>query len=303
MNKVLITGGTGFIGSVVVKELLNYDIELYVIGRREICEDNLKLKYYQISIMDYDAINRFISEIKPDTLIHLAWNVNHSTYLNSDENLLWVGASLNLLRAFVKFGGKRVLMCGTCFEYEFSQEPYSEYKTPINPKSLYGVCKYNLYQIAKKYTDDVNVSFVWTRLGYLFGENESKTRVVPYIITNLLDGKVVICRNSNAVRDYIYVRDAGNAIVKTLISDVCGIVNIGSGVGIKMHDLFSVIAEKCGAANLVKYYDEGVDPNFLVLDTSILRNEVGYDSYASLPSALDNVIKWWKNERVKRGII
>ena len=62
------------------------------------------------------------SVIRPEVLIHLAWYAEHGKYWTSPENVRWVEASLALLRGFAAAGGRRVVMAGTCAEYEWSRE-------------------------------------------------------------------------------------------------------------------------------------------------------------------------------------
>ncbi|QHI71954.1 NAD-dependent epimerase/dehydratase family protein [Aminipila terrae] len=116
MKKVLITGANGFVGEAVLKALIKENhVEIHALSRK-VGEGKTKVFFHECDLMDYSHINNLIDNIKPDYLIHLAWNVEHSTYLDSSENLSWVGASLNLLKCFAENGGKRVFMCGTCFE-------------------------------------------------------------------------------------------------------------------------------------------------------------------------------------------
>ncbi|MBE6033265.1 MAG: NAD-dependent epimerase/dehydratase family protein [Clostridiales bacterium] len=288
MKKVLITGGGGFVGGAVLKALMEEkDVEVHALHRKvEKIRD--KICFHQCDLMDYRQVNRLIECIKPDYLVHLAWNVEHSTYLHSSENLLWVGASLNLLKCFAENKGRRVFMCGTCFEQ-------------IEPLSLYAVSKRTLCQIAWNYCETRKLSFVWGRLFYLYGEGEKITRVVPYAITELLEGHKVICKNASAVRDYMYVKDAGNAIVKTLLSKAEGVIDIASGKQITMAEIFEQIGESCERKQAIILQDNPVQPQKVVADVERLRKIVGFNEDTDIAKALSTTIQWWRENKLKNG--
>lgn len=299
MKKVLVTGGSGFVGRAVLKALSASEVEIHVISRGDVIKDltnETKISIHQLSLLEFSRVSQIIREIQPEYLIHLAWDVKQLDYLHSSENLDWVGASLNVLKVFVQSGGKRAFFCGTCFEYEFTENPASEQKTKIKPLTLYAQCKASLHDIVKKYCQDNQLSFVWGRLFYLFGENEAIHRVVPYVITELLNKKEVTCKNASAIRDYLYIADAGKAIVKTLFSDVVGAVNIASGQPVTMRQIFQLIGEKCHSADRIYYLDEPVVPKQVVAEVAILQKTVGFTEYTDWQQALERTIDWWRGK-------
>lgn len=301
MKKILITGGTGFVGRAVVESLLSEDMDLEIhllvfktdFSPYKALDMRKNIICHRCSLLDYDKTNGIIQQVRPDYLIHLAWYVRDVDYLAGGENLLWVGASLNLLKTFAFCGGKRALMCGTCFEYDFREAPLKE-TDKINPLYVYARCKASLHDIAEKYAENNGFEFVWFRLFYLFGEGEFEKRVVPYIIKNIMSGNAVTCKNSEAVRDYMYVRDAGNAIVRTMFSSVKGTVNIASGRGITMGQVFETIAEEMGHRELVILERNPTVPQSIVADVSRLREEIGFGCCTEMGDGLRNTINWWK---------
>ena len=294
MTKILLTGGTGFIGKAVLEALKDEPFEIHVCTRNTVSMQTESIKsnvvYHQCSLNDYVAIGKLIEDIKPEGLIHLAWYVNPKDYINSEENYKWIEISENLFKTFIKHGGKRIFSAGTCFEYEFTDGLLDEYNSRINPISIYAQCKVRVNEILKECTRDNDVTYVWGRIGYIYGENEHAGRVVPYIIETLRKNEMVTCKNATAQRDYIYVKDLGEAIVKSFLSTYEGELNLGTGKGIQMQEIFMEIARQLNQEEKVILKDEPVSPKSLVLDVKRLENEVGYKKQTDIKAAVTNIL-------------
>ena len=147
MAKVLVTGASGFIGCRVVSGLLEkgwHVLPVSLSGRGGLSLD----------LKNTEAVRRFLKRECPDHLIHLAWNVN-AGYMESIENLEWVTASLELLKAFAENGGQRAVLAGSCIEYDWKYGFLSEDLTPLGSDSLYVVSKSALYKMALAYAEQV----------------------------------------------------------------------------------------------------------------------------------------------------
>lgn len=89
MRKIFVTGGTGFLGKRIVQELQKKGNEIYVLTRKD------KVGFGQVhfikgDIADADLLKKTMNVIKPDILVHLAWNAKDGFYASSDENRNWV---------------------------------------------------------------------------------------------------------------------------------------------------------------------------------------------------------------------
>lgn len=297
MQKIMITGGTGFIGKAVVEQLKAKGYSPYILTRTPHPENPNEVF---CNILCAESLEKVFSLHQPDILIHLAWNVEPSSYLSSNYNLDYLSMSLQLVKLFHKNGGKKVLVAGTCFEYAPSNAPLSE-ESPISPNSFYAVCKNSLHNVLKEYCTLNKLELSWLRFFYLFGEEENSQRVVPYIIHNLFEDIPILCKSSEAVRDYIYVKDAAKAVVSIMESQVIGSWNIASGHPVKMKSIFHYLSSYCGKSDLVSYQNESTFSSNISADISKL-NSIGFSPSYTFEDSLKLTLDWWRKNTNFKGM-
>lgn len=298
MKKVLVTGARGFIGSNCLETLEERGYLVHAIsskGRWNSRES--AVEWHHADLHNYEQIVRLLPEVRPHYLLHLAWDVKHGSYWRSIENLRWVRSSLNLVQAFIEAGGERIVTAGSCAEYDWSYGYCSELITPLNPSTLYGVCKDALQKITTAACQEKGVSSSWGRLFFLYGPGENENRLVSSVITALLKGQDALCTHGEQIRDYLHVRDAAEALVCLLASDVEGPVNVASGRAVKLRKVVDTAAKTVGRADLVRYgaveaADD--DPPLLLANTKRLMGDVGWQPRYSLNEGMMETVDWWK---------
>ncbi len=290
-KRVLITGATGLIGRYAVAQLINAGFDVLAVSRSGCGASGISL-----DVHDSDALNVFMRREQPEYLLHLAWNVEPGFYTSTD-NLDWVVSSLNLLKIFTENGGKRAVFAGTCCEYDMSYGFLQEDVTPMKPDSLYGTAKLSLYQLASSWAAKMNLSFAWGRIFFLYGKNERRERIVPYIIDSLLEGKKPELKYPFILRDYTYAEDVARGIAALLMSDFNGAVNISSGQAVALCDIAkrAALLMNCPVPEYEEVYDENMPP-LVVGDCRRLNHAIGFTPSVSWEEGLSEVIE----ERRKR---
>ena len=298
-KKVLITGGTGFIGQNVVNELLKRGYEVHSLVYPPFAPEQDGLVQYEMNLMDSAAVDKFLSEHHFENLIHLAWYVGKGCQ-TSDINLDWLSASLNLLRLFKKSGGQRLLFTGSVSEYDYRFGFMSEDMTPLNNEYLYGKSKAALYSLAKSYCEMNDLDFKWARVFNVYGPNERIQRLMPSVIVSCLNGEDVKVSECTKYQDYLHVEDLARGIVMLFESDVNGAVNICSGQPVQLRTIVEKIAHYTNFSGKIlwgavpTYFDEPI----VVGNNSKLFNLVGFTPKYTLDEGLKQTIKWWK-EKIK----
>ena len=299
MKKVLITGATGFIGRQALPLLLaeQYDVHAAAIDAPEQNTDGIT--WHRVNLLDTEQVNTLMAEVRPSHLLHYSWYAVPGKYWTSPENVRWVQGSLALLQAFAANGGQRIVMAGTCAEYDWRYGFCSENVTPLAPATLYGTCKHAVQMTLRAFAAQTGLSAAWGRIFFLYGPGEHPNRLVASVIRSLIQGEVARCSHGAQVRDFLHVQDVAGAFVKLLGTDVTGAVNIASGQPVSLRDIIYHIADQCSRLDLIQLGAIATPPDeppLLVADTRRLREEVGWRPHYDLHNGLAHTIEWWKQQ-------
>ncbi len=249
MNRVLLTGGSGFIGRHAVVPLVRAGYDVHVVGRRA----GADVTSHVLDLMDRSQVADLMNDVRPTHLLHFAWYAEHGQFWSSPLNLDWTAASLSLFRAFAEAGGQRAVFAGTCAEYSWTGDSrLVEDATPSRPATLYGTCKNALREVVLKAGTP---AVAWGRIFFLYGPDEHRDRLVPSILGPLQRGEPAVVRSGGHVRDLTHVTDVAAAFVALLASDVTGTVNVASGQAVTLGDVARTLGELTGRPDLVRVED------------------------------------------------
>ncbi len=298
-GRLFITGASGFIGSHVVMEALRRGWEVAALVRRgdDVWRLAGSLDRIRILYGDLDELKGFAGELtgwRPDVCIHLAWNVEPGSYLESLDNIKCLNNTIELEKTMFDMGCSIFVAAGTCVEYGASLVPISEEALAV-PQTVYAAAKLSACilgeQIAKKY----GKVFSWGRIFFVYGPREDRRRMVPGLICSLTEGKVFQASAGDQIRDYLHVADVAAAFLVIVEAKASGVVNICSSVGIPVRDIMLEIKRQIptgqiefGAIALRPTWD----PACVVGDNRCLR-ALGWEPGYRLSEGLADTISWW----------
>lgn len=237
MKRVLVTGGTGFVGANLTRRLLNDGHTVHLLVRAEhaawrIEEIRGDVRLHVIDLADAQAVARLIGEIKPEWIFHLA---AHGAYSWQEDiaqifqtNLL---GTIHLLEACLKTGFESFIHTGSSSEYGFKDHAPGE-PEGLEPNSHYAVAKASatLYCRYTAQTHQANITTL--RLYSAYGPYEEPNRLMPTLIRHGLRGEWPPLVNPDTARDYVYVEDVCDACIlaaRTPAREFGAVYNLGTG--------------------------------------------------------------------------
>ncbi len=303
MKSVLLTGARGFLGRHCLQALLARGFMVHAVTTNVSGELCSKIQWHHINLLDPIQVHELFSSIQATYLLHFAWCTEPEKYWTSTDNFRWVQASLALLDEFSRCGGQRVVIAGTCAEYDWRFGYCSEEVTPLSPTTVYGTCKHSLRSLLEAFSAQCGLSSAWGRIFFLYGPHEHKARLVPSVTCSLLQEKQALCTHGAQIRDFLYIKDAADAFVALLDGTVTGAVNIASGRPLRVEDIVFRIGEKLGRNELIQLGAVETDinePYLILADTTRLRQEVSWVPRYDLDQGLDETISYWR-ARLRSG--
>lgn len=254
-SRILVTGGAGFIGSHLVKRLLNEGycvtvLDNYSSGRKERIKDffgNKKFNSIHGDVRNANDVNKSLKNI--DIVFHLAAVVDVSLSIKKPElvNDVNLNGTLNLLEGSFKNKLNRFIYISTCAVYgEANQLPINE-EFPTNPISPYGVSKLSAEHYCRIYRQIYGISTTSLRLFNVYGsgqKNGDYNNVMSNFIQKVIEGKSpIIYGDGKQTRDFIHVNDVVEAC---LLSMKCQLpkyetINIGTGKSTSIEELAKII--------------------------------------------------------------
>ncbi len=238
--KVLVTGGTGFIGRHVVAQLLQRDHIVAVISR----QDNLQNDelFSNVEVISAD-IYQDHPDIKgktglPDALMHLAWNglPNYKAMFHLETNL---PGDMCFLKYVVSEGVKHLLVAGTCFEYGLIDGALRA-DAMTAPVTAYGMAKDNLRKYLELLQQEKDFILQWARLFYLYGEGQNSNSLVGQLDKAIADGcQTFDMSGGEQLRDFLPVENVARKLVEMLENSATrqGVMNCCSGKPISVRRL------------------------------------------------------------------
>lgn len=291
MDTILITGASGLLGHAVVERLARlekYNIIAVVSGRKIVKSNSNRVTIEVANLLDKEATSALLKRTNPDIICHFAWALEEKDFRNSDDNLLWIEASLHLLR---EFRGKRFIYSGSSSQYGLLDgKGGKEY-------SLYGVSKLSFEKIAENYYAKKGIRFVSARYFTIYGPGDVKQdAAIPNAIQTLLRHEKFLCKAPSNLWDFIYVDDAAEAMVRLIQSNLDGTLDIATGHPVAMRTVFNTIAEEIGCLELLEYNEGNLNTTSLTADIFRLEKELGYVCKVPLARGIAETVNWWKRK-------
>jgi dTDP-6-deoxy-L-talose 4-dehydrogenase (NAD+) len=244
MDKLLLTGSSGFVGSALLPRLVK-SYKVYAIVRKNPKKKIKKVIYIKINLFDKKKLFSFLKKEKFKNLIHLAWEARPKIFWNLKNNINFFHASTNLYYNFCKFGGKFAILIGSSAECNLRSKIIEETETIRKfTFSRYSISKYLFFLNAKKISNIFNSRMIWARLFWIYGDKQPKGKLFSDLKQHLQKKKIFIIKNKYDSINMMHIKDVAGALFKLINFSIEGIVNIASKNNYKIFQLISMIKNK-----------------------------------------------------------
>lgn len=307
--RILVTGGLGFIGSNFIRFMLNESRDIRIINVDKMSygsnpenlkeyENDPRYEFMKGDIADYNLIERLVKGV--DAVVNIAAETHVDRSIASPEEFLrsnTIGV-FSLLEAIRKVNREaRFIQVSTDEVYgEISKGSFKE-SDGLMPSNPYSASKAAADMFCLAYHRTYDLDVIVTRCTNNFGPYQFPEKLIPKtIIRASLNLKVPVYGSGRNVRDWIYVLDHCNALMKVLFRGKSGeIYNISSGNELQNIEVVKKILEIMGKPEeLIEFVDDrpGHDLRYS-LDSSKIRSELGWAPKYSFEEALERTVDWY----------
>lgn len=244
--RCFVTGSTGFIGSHLVRLLLEHDVEVAVLIRPTSNPWRIKDISHRLHTITGDLVTiqeagTAIRGFAPDIVFHLGWHGVGNRYRNDPSQVIQnLHGSLKLLELAHEVGCKRWIGLGSQAEYGVYNRILKE-DLPTQPATLYGTGKLCVGLLSQKLCELYGIGFTWLRLTAAYGPMDDQDHMIPQVTLTLLRGEKPSLTQGEQRWDYLYSEDVARAIWQVAITpNAQSVFNLGSG---KAHTIKSIVEQ------------------------------------------------------------
>jgi dTDP-glucose 4,6-dehydratase len=303
--KIVITGGVGFIGSEMVRQLARTSDEIIVIDSLTYAgnQDSIsmvadRVKFNKIDIRDKNAIKAFFANTKIDSVVNFAAETHVDNSITTPEIFLETNilGTFNLLEA-AREHNFRFLQVSTDEVYGSIREGEFKESDKLDPSSPYSASKASAEMLLQAYVTTYSVEALGVRCSNNYGYFQNREKLIPAFIGRMIRGeKLPVYGTGKNVREWIHVSDSVAGIIKVLNRG-----KVGEFYNVSSHDFHEnidvtrkIIEFFQGNESCIDYVEDRLGHDFrYAIDSSKIRSELDWAPIVDFETGLKKTIQWY----------
>jgi len=297
-KRVLVTGARGFIGRDLVDALVARRADVAVL---DVVPPDAKetegITVYTGDVADSAFVKECVGGCRPEIVFHLAAFKERSSDVDDFYRAVGVNVigSLNLLSALVRQGGvSSAVVLGTAEEYGKNESPFTESmrEAPVTAYSWSKLCVTNLCSMCHSL---YGLPVVVLRPTLAYGPGQEAGMFLPSLIRSLREGREFVMTAGEQTRDFVYVTDLVDAMIRASGAEGAAgeVINIGSGSAVKLLEIVTMVERLMDRQGLVRVGGRDYRPDEIMdyrVDTSKAKRLIGWQATTGLDEGVRRTI-------------
>ena len=298
-QRVLVTGGSGFLGTALCSRLVASGAEVHVTSRVQRTQQVEGLRWWSADVTDNKAVHKLVSTIQPDVIYHLAGSVTAATdkelALPTFHSLLT--STINLLAVVTEIGCGNLILCGSLNEPQTGQEP-------VVPGSPYAAAKWAASGYARMYHALYGTPVVILRPFMTYGPGQDTKKLIPSVILSFEAEQSPRLSSGQWEADWIYLDDVIEGFIAAAgRPDIVGsTLDLGGGSLVSVRSVVEQIATVMGPSQPALFGALPDRPLAPVVAADVRTSEIrlGWRASTSFETGLRRTIDWYRANRYQR---
>lgn len=291
--KVMVVGGTGFIGSNLTHRLVDLGYKVVDISKHEKLDNN-DITYYKQDIADNKGLEPIFKKERPDIVINEAgivyWEDEGKDPIKDIQTT--VIGTINLLNNCVKYNVKKFIFASSISVYGEPKKNHVSEEDPVNFEDMpdilfsYGFTKYSAERYIIYFHKLYGIKYTILRYTHIFGPGQKDDAIAKFLNKAINNEKIVIYGDGEQCRDYLFVDDAVEATILSIKKGDNTTLNIGSGEKTSVNELVRNIIEITKLKINYSYDNEKKDTRKTYMDISLAKKELDWEPTISLKEGI-----------------
>ena len=320
--KVLVTGGAGFIGSHTTERLLRDGHQVAIldcfndyynpaIKRANVRGFADKVQIFEEDLRDSAAVEKVISQVKPDAVIHLAARAGVRPSIEQPE--LYIDTNIKgtfyLLEACRKHGCKRFVFASSSSVYGVNKKvPFAEEDPILQTISPYAMTKMAGEQICSNYSQLYAIRTVCLRFFTVYGPRQRPDLAISKFTRAIEDGKPIDkYGEGHTKRDYTFISDIVDGIISALNYNgdpLCSIFNLGGSQTVSLNELIATIEKSVGGKAIINQMPEQPgDVPLTSADVSKANRDLNFKPTTHIEDGVPKFVEWFRQMRAEGNVV